>query len=43
MSGNAYHLVGGCHAAGPLGSSHVGDALMLVRLGRVNGTEMIQC
>jgi hypothetical protein len=43
MSGNAYHLVGGCPVAGPLGSSHVGDALMLVRLGRVNGTEMIQC
>jgi hypothetical protein len=29
--------------AGPLGGGHVGDALILVRSGRVNEIEMIQC
>jgi hypothetical protein len=42
MSSIAYHLVVGHRVSGPLGGGHVGDALMLVRLGRVNGTEMIQ-
>jgi hypothetical protein len=42
MSSIAYHLVAGRRASGPLGGGHVGDALMLVWLGRVNGTEMIQ-
>jgi hypothetical protein len=33
-SGNAYHLVAGHYVVGPLGGNHVGDALMLVQLGR---------